>query len=169
MRSHVENSSHLAEIVRNTIIKPDEVLVSFDVKSLFMSVPVKQAAECVKRILQADTSWKLKSPISISTIIKLLTICLEDTTFKFREEFYQMTDGLAMGSPVSPVVANVFMEDLQRNAIVTVTDRPRLWLFFVDNTLAIVKHYSLQATLNHINQQNPAILLMHHWRPCLKL
>ena len=104
MRSHVENSSHLAEIVRNTTIEPDEVLVSFDVKSLFTSVPVKEAVECVKRILQADASWELQSPIPISTIIKLLTICLEDTTFKFREEFYQMTyaiDCSALGTGIA--------------------------------------------------------------------
>ena len=41
----------------------------------------------------------------------VLTISVEDTTFKFREEFFQMTDGLAMRSPVSPVVAKIFMED----------------------------------------------------------
>ena len=95
MRSHVESSSHLAEIVRNTTIEPNEVLVSFDVKSLFTSIPVKEAVECVKRILQVDASWELQSLIPISTIIKLLTVFSEDTTFKFREEFYQMTDGLA--------------------------------------------------------------------------
>ena len=55
-RSHVQNSSHLAEMVRSTTIEPDEVLVSFDVKSLFTSVPGKEAFECVKRILQADAS-----------------------------------------------------------------------------------------------------------------
>ena len=37
------------------------------------------------------------------------------------------------------------------------TDRPRLWLRFVNDTLAIVKHYALQATLGHFNKQNPAI------------
>ena len=68
-----------------------------------------------------------------------------------------MTDGLAIGSPVSPVVANIFIEDLERNAIATMTDRPRLWLRFVDDTLAIVKRYALQETLDHLNQQNPAI------------
>ena len=79
------------------------------------------------------------------------------TMFKFREELYQMTDSLAMGSPVSPVVANIFMEDLERNAISTMTDRPRLWLRFVDDTLVFGKRYALQATLDHLNQQNLAI------------
>ena len=70
-----------------------------------------------------------------------------------------MKDGLAMGSPVSPVVANIFMETrwLECNVIAIMTDRSRLWLRFVDGTLAIVNRYTLQATLDHLNQQNPAI------------
>ena len=43
------------------------------------------------------------------------------------------------------------------NAIATMTDRPRLWLRFVDDTLAIVKRYAMQASLDHLNHQNPAI------------
>ena len=157
MRSHVENSSHLAEILKNTSIEEDEVLVSFDVKSLFTSVPVQPAIECVRKILLADQSWSLQSPISVPVVIKLLTLCLEDTTFKFRDKFYRMTDGLAMGSPVSPIVANIFMDDLERNALVTMKDRPRLWLRYVDDVLSIVKRNSLEGMLVHLNAQNDAI------------
>ena len=157
MRSHVENSSHLAEILKNTSIEEDEVLVSFDVKSLFTSVPVQPAIECVRKILLADQSWSLQSPISVPVVIKLLTLCLEDTTFKFRDKFYRMTDGLAMGSPVSPSVANMFMDDLERNALVTMKDRPRLWLRYVDDVLSIVKRNSLEGMLVHLNAQNDAI------------
>ena len=157
MPSHVENSSHLAEILRKTTIGEDEVLVSFDVKSLFTSVPVQPAINCVRKILLADPSWALQSSMSVSVIIELLTICLEDTSFKFRGKFYRMTDGLAMGSPVSPIVANIFMENLERNAILTMKDRPRLWLRFVDDVLAIVKRTSLPSMLEHLNKQNAAI------------
>ena len=100
-------------------------------------------------------SWALQSPISVSVIIELLTICLEDTSFKFRGKFYRMTDGLAMGSPVSPIVANIFMENFERNAILTMKDRPHLWLRFVDDVLAIVKRTSLPSM--HLNKQNAAI------------
>ena len=68
-----------------------------------------------------------------------------------------MTDGLAIGSPVSPIVANILMEHLERNAILTMKDRPRLWLRFVDNVLAIVKRTSLPSMLEHLNKQNAAI------------
>ena len=68
-----------------------------------------------------------------------------------------MTDGLAMGSPVSPIVANIFMDDLERNALVTMKDRPRLWLRYVDDVLSIVKRNSLEGMLVHLNAQNDAI------------
>ena len=157
MPSHVENSSHLAEILRGTTIAEDEVLVSFDVKSLFTSVPVQPAIDCVKKILLADPSWALQSPISIPVILQLLTLCLEDTSFKFRNEFYEMTDGLAMGSPISPIVADIFMHFLEQDAIRMMQDRPRLWLRYVDDILAIVKRKSLDQTLKHLKEQNTAI------------
>ena len=99
----------------------------------------------------------VSSPISVPVVIKLLTLCLEDTTFKFRDKFYRMTDGLAMGSPVSPIVANIFMDDLERNALVTMKDRPRLWLRYVDDVLSIVKRNSLEGMLVHLNAQNDTI------------
>ena len=57
MPSDVENSSHLAEILRKTTIGEDEVLLKFDVKSLFTSVPVQPAIDYVRKILLADPSW----------------------------------------------------------------------------------------------------------------
>ena len=118
---------------------------------------VQPAIECVRKIPLADQSWSLQSPISVPVVIKLLTLCLEDTTFKFRDKFYRMTDGLAMGSPVSPILANIFMDDLERNALVTMKDRPRLWLRYVDDVLSIVKRNSLEGMLVHLNAQNDAI------------
>ena len=49
------------------------------------------------------------------------------------------------------------MENLERNAILTMKDRPRLWLRFVDDVLAIVKRTSLPSMLEHLNKQNAAI------------
>ena len=65
-----------------------------------------------------------------------------------------------MGSPVSPIVANIciFMENLECNAILTMKDHPRLWLRFVDDVLAIVKRTSLPSMLEHLNKQNAAIM-----------
>ena len=47
----------------------------------------------------------------------LLEICLTSTYFVFQEKYYRLSDGVAMGSPVSSVVANLFMERLEKDAL----------------------------------------------------
>ena len=43
-------------------------------------------------------------------LINLLELCLNTTYFIFREQIYKQSFGAAMGSPVSPIVANLYME-----------------------------------------------------------
>ena len=48
--------------------------------------------------------------MSISKILELLEFCLFNIYFLFQGQFYEQTQGAAMGFPVSPVVANLYME-----------------------------------------------------------
>ncbi|XP_072025169.1 uncharacterized protein [Amphiura filiformis] len=59
-----------------------------------------------------------------------------------------------MGSPVSPIVANLYMEWLEKEAIATapVNCQPRLWKRYVDDVLEIVKKGSVEQLTSHINQ-----------------
>ena len=88
-----------------------------------------------------------------------MTIFLENTSFKFRDEFYEMSDGLAMGSPLSQVLANLFMEDSESRALSSLEDnkRPQCWHRYADDVFSVVKQHFLSATLQHLNNQNPAI------------
>ena len=68
-----------------------------------------------------------------------------------------MTNGLAMGCPVSPIVANIFMSQLEEKAINDMPSKPSLWLRFVNDVLAIVKRRALQVTLETLNEQHDDI------------
>ena len=59
----------------------------------------------------------------------------------FRGQVYQQKFGTAMGSPVSPFVANLFMEDLKQRAMESASGelRPTLWKRYVDDTLEVIK------------------------------
>ena len=52
--------------------------------------------------------------MDVTTIVRLLRFRLTTTAFQFKGTHYQQLDGVAMGSPVSPVIADIFMEDLRR-------------------------------------------------------
>ena len=44
-----------------------------------------------------------------------------------------------MGSPVSVVVTNLVMEDVETRAIEIFAHSPRLWLRYVDDTFVIIE------------------------------
>ena len=62
-----------------------------------------------------------------------------------------------MGSPVSPIVANLYMEYLEQKALSTAPHPPKFWHRYVDDTFVIHKEANKQGFLQHINSVDPAI------------
>jgi len=60
-------------------------------------------------------------------ILALFKHVLTSTYFCYDGQFYEQTDGVAMGSPLSPVIANLYMEDFERRAIEQVVYKPLYW------------------------------------------
>lgn len=73
---------------------PGDILVSFDVVSLYSCIPIKEALEVINHLTNPN-------------IARLVEIWLTSTFFFFEGEFYGQTCGVAMGSPLSPVVVNI--------------------------------------------------------------
>ena len=62
-----------------------------------------------------------------------------------------------MGSPVSPVLANLYMEFFEDRALSTAVNLPRRWERFVDDTFVILKTDHKEEFLQHINSVDPSI------------
>ena len=116
---HVKNSKDLAQEMSEVLIEEDEIFYSHDVVSLFTNVPIQQAIDVIRQRLNDDTTLKNRTLLSVDNIMELLEFILTTTYFMFRGQIYQQRFGTAMGSPVSPIIANIYMEFLEQRAIAT--------------------------------------------------
>ena len=62
-----------------------------------------------------------------------------------------------MGSLISPIIANIFMEEFEVKALQSFPNPPSMWLRFVDDTFVINNAEHSQDLLQHINNQDPHI------------
>ena len=58
-----------------------------------------------------------RTTLSINTILELLTFCVKTTFFQYKNDFYTQDVGMAMGSPLSPFLSNIFMEHFENNFV----------------------------------------------------
>ena len=90
--------------------------MSFDVVPLFTKIPVDVAVKVAEERLREDAPPGLRTSLPVEDIIPLLSFWLKTTQFTYNVTYYQQVFGTAMGSPVSTVIANMVMEDMEQRA-----------------------------------------------------
>ena len=155
---HVKNSTEFVQFVRTLSLAEDETMVSFDVKSLFTSVPTDVACDIARGRLEEemgreDSTIRAQTGMDVEDIVLLLKLCLNTTYFQVNGKFYRQKQGAAMGSPVSVIVANLFMEELEKKAIDTFDHEVRVWKRYVDDTFVVLKKEHVGALHSHLNRQ----------------
>ena len=148
---HVQNNRDFLDSIRDIKIKPEECIMSYDVSALFTSIPIEPAINIIEQQLKEYKDLHSRTNMKIHHIISLLRFCLNNSYFSFQGRFHQQTEGAAMGSPISPIVANLFMEDLEVQAIRTSPTPPSLWKRFVDDAFTIIKKENRSSFLQHLN------------------
>ncbi|GJQ72112.1 hypothetical protein Trydic_g3208 [Trypoxylus dichotomus] len=116
-KSFVKNSERFIEVLQQQEITKEDLLVSYDVESLFTNAQVKQILEIIKQQLipkglQPD-------------LINLARLCLSSTYFLWNGEFYEQASGVAMASPLLPVIAKIFMEAFEHEAMESSRMKPK--------------------------------------------
>nr|VZI48492.1 unnamed protein product [Spirometra erinaceieuropaei] len=137
----VKSAEQFLRSIRHLEIEPDEMMVSFDVVSLFTSIPTDLAISTIKELLQEkydETDQRLKR----THAIELLELCLR-TFFTFNNRVYEQKKGTPMGSPLSGLIAEAVLQRLER--LVFRSYSQKCWARFVDDGLIVIKGNDAQA------------------------
>ncbi|XP_028418418.1 uncharacterized protein LOC114544426 [Dendronephthya gigantea] len=153
----VKNSSEFSSKIAKHPIPDDAVMVSFDVVSLFTSIPVELALSVVQRRLDDDKDLQDRTDISRTNILRLLKFVLTNSYFTYENTYYQQIFGCAMGSPISATVANIIMEHIEDQAITSAAHPPIWWFRFVDDSHTGLHKDHVQEFHDHLNSINPHI------------
>ena len=111
---------------------------------------------CEERLKGEDT-LKKRTKMEVGTIVKLLQFCLKSTEFVHGGVHYKQLDAVAMGLPVSPVVSDILMNELEKKAFEELQAPPRIWHWFVDDVISVINSSDEALLLDYLNEQHPRI------------
>ena len=112
-----KNTKNFVEKIKREHIPNDHLLVSFDVNSLFTNVPLGKTVEIILNRMYKKN--EISTNITKCEMKELLNLYTKSVHFTFEGNMYVQNDGVAMGSPLGPFLANIFMVELERSVIPT--------------------------------------------------
>lgn len=128
------------------------MLVSFDVESLFPSIPIPDTLIILKEWLHEHEPCEEKQKL----LLKLTKLCMDQNICQYDGQFYVIKQGTCMGNALSPFLANLFMSNFERK-LKEENTLPRIWWRYVDDVAAVIEKGSEQSILTLLNSKWPTI------------
>ena len=135
------------------------VMASFDFKSLFINIPLEEAINIATESLFPQNDVSLLG-LTSEVFRKLLQFAVKNVLFIFNNQLYQQIDGVAMGSPSGPTLANLFLCHHETKWLTNcpLEFKPALYRRYIDDTFLLFKDAShIDKLLNYLNAQHSSI------------
>ena len=159
MHCYVVVHCYVAEELCGKQMANGDILVSYDVTSLFTNVPVDETIQILadKAFEKEWFNWKYKLKLEKSELVELLNLAVKHQLFQIDGKLYEQVDGVAMGSPLGPLMANTFMCSLVEK-LVERNQMPSLYHRFVDDSITSQRNNaSAEAFLSTLNSLHPSV------------
>ncbi|XP_077264260.1 uncharacterized protein LOC143898565 [Temnothorax americanus] len=109
-RSHIKDSWSFVRRIVNSNIDTKEILISLDVTALFTNIPKDLVCEGVRKRWHHISQY---TKLNLAQFLYAIELILQSTSFGFDGQFYEQIFGSPMGSPLSLILADIVMENLE--------------------------------------------------------
>ena len=155
--SYIRDSFEFVKKIIGIQDSANQVMISFDVDNLYTNVPVNEAIEITLDML-FKRSNQLDIPFTRLQFKQLLEMAVTNIPFRFLNKLYIQVDGVAMGSPLGPILADLFMSNLEQKLNRFSVNKPLIWIRYVDDIFCIFKkQQNIEDFLKRINKWHPNI------------
>ena len=150
---NLRNTLDFSDCLSDVTLAEDEILVSYDVSSLFTQVPLEETIDYnIHKIYNENKLPKLASEMLFKRLLLKVT---QGTVFSFNNRLYKQIDGCGMGNPLSPVLANIFMAKLEEEIVEP--SASHLYHRYVDDCFSKRKKDQPDELLEKLNTYHPNI------------
>ena len=161
INSYVKDSTEfLKRIYRlnSNIPTNNNIRVTIDVKSLYTKILNDEGISASINLLKEHYA---SHNINLDVIHDTLELVLNSNYFEFNGQYYLQKHGTAMGTPMAPSYANIFMPALETEMLLNAPNGfiPLEWIRHIDAIFVVWPHglESPMEFLNHINPFHPTI------------
>lgn len=144
----MNNSYELCSSLSGRRMGSSDILVSLDVTSLFSNIPLDLA---IGGISDRWIFIEQNTNIPKNEFITAIKFVLTSTFFTFNNLIYRQTFGTPMGSPLSPIIADVVMQDLEEKVLSSLIAKPLFYYRYVDDILLAAHVEQINSILNSFN------------------
>ena len=129
---------------------------SFDVDSLFTNIPLDETIRiCCDELFQSRNNVSGLSKEQFQILLELAT---KESFILFNGQYYKQIDGVAMGSPLGPTLANIFLCHHEKNWLDNCSNefKPSYFKRYVDDIFLLFHDEShIQSFLAYMNSRHP--------------
>ena len=150
---NILNTKDLIRRLREETIPAGYKMISFDVKSLFTNVPLDKTIDYILKKVYNEK--KIQTNIPKTVLKELLYLCAKQLHSTLNNSIYIQCDSVPMGSPLGPLLVNIFMTSLVENLIPTLKSYLCSSKRYVGDTDAYVETTKVEFILNKLNNYHP--------------
>jgi hypothetical protein len=157
---NVQNSAQLIKDLDEIPVDDNLRLVSFDITNMYTNVPTDELAGIIKSLCMSNM---IDNKLS-DELVAISNTILKQNYFQFADLFYLQEKGLAMGSPASSVLSEIYLQYIESSYITNILLQNLIigYFHYVDDILIIYNNTitNIKEVFNLFNNNIYTLLLL---------